>query len=339
MIYLKHKLIKNWWQATRYHFIPPSIFPVCIGALVSWARYNQLSIWFFFLVLFAVVVNHIALNMTDDYFDFKHAVDNLKPGEKNPYTGGSGVLTSSLIKPQQMFRCFILLYSITVIIGLYLVFTIDFIIIIFGLIGVFSSIFYTAPPIRFSHYGLGEIGMLINFGSVLGLGSFFVQAKMISWEAFFATLPCGIMLFSMIIVNEIPDIKEDTQSGKLTLIARYGPQFGIKLFIVSWIATYSVIILGMFLTILPIYLVFTLLSLPFVLRSIRGLKKHYDDPKLLAPANLDMIRSHSFVCLLILAGYSILGFLNNSNMFVLLGFFVIVCVFYIPAVVTTFRLK
>jgi 1,4-dihydroxy-2-naphthoate octaprenyltransferase len=44
-----------------------------------------------------MVVNHMALNMTDDYFDYKHAVDQLKSEEKNPYTGGSGTLSSGLI--------------------------------------------------------------------------------------------------------------------------------------------------------------------------------------------------------------------------------------------------
>jgi 1,4-dihydroxy-2-naphthoate octaprenyltransferase len=95
--------IKIWWQAARYHFIPASIFPVSIWAIVSWSVDNTFSFWCFSLVLFAVVINHLALNMNDDYFDYKNSVDKLKPGEKNPYTGGSGMLTSGLRKPKTMF--------------------------------------------------------------------------------------------------------------------------------------------------------------------------------------------------------------------------------------------
>lgn len=95
--------ILSWWQASRYHFIPPSLFPVAIGSMVSWASFDAFSIFYFVLVLIGVTINHIALNMTDDYFDYKHAVDNTRPGEQNPYTGGSKTLTTGLIHPRNMF--------------------------------------------------------------------------------------------------------------------------------------------------------------------------------------------------------------------------------------------
>ncbi|MFX0137346.1 MAG: prenyltransferase [Candidatus Hodarchaeota archaeon] len=336
----KDKLLLTWWQATRYHFIPPSIFPVCVGALVSWAGKNTFSLWYFFLVLIAVVLNHIALNMTDDYFDYKHSVDILKPGEKNPYTGGSGTLTSGAIKPISMFRVFMVFYAITIIIGFYLVYERGLPILIFGLIGVFSSFFYTAPPIKFSHHGFGEIVMLINFGTILGLGSFYIQSQLISLEAFFATLPCGIMLFSMIVINEIPDIEEDKRAGKLTLVARYGVVFGIRLYEISWIVTYSVLILGVILLILPYITLIALLTIPLTYRSIKILKRNYHDPKKLAPANLDMIRSHSITCILIILSYLIIGYYNNITLDSLIVFVIIFGVIYLPAAFTIFgRIK
>jgi 1,4-dihydroxy-2-naphthoate octaprenyltransferase len=332
----KSSLFKIWWKASRYHFVPPSIFPVCIGAIVSWAVEESFSLWLFFLVLIAVVINHIALNMTDDYFDYKHSVDQLKPGEKNPYAGGSGTLTSGLIQPQSMLQFFTALYIITIVLGLYLVFERGFPVLIFGLIGVFSSIFYTSPPVKFSHHGLGEIGLLINFGTILGLGSFFVQSQSITLEAFFATLPCGIMLFSMIIINEIPDIEDDKRAGKLTLVARYGVQAGIKLYIISWACTYSVITLGLLFSILPIFVVISFLPLPLTYRSIKILKRHYSDPKTMAPANLDMIRTHSLTCIFIMVSFFIQGYYNDSNLVDFFGLTPLFILFYLPAAITIF---
>jgi 1,4-dihydroxy-2-naphthoate octaprenyltransferase len=329
--------INKWWQASRYHFIPPSIFPVCIGALVSWAEHDVLSVWYLFLVLIAVVVNHIALNMTDDYFDYKHSVDNLKPGEKNPYTGGSGTLTSGLIQPKDMFKVFIILYIITICIGVYFIIVRGVMILLFGLIGMFSSIFYTSPPIKFSHHGFGELGLLINFGIVLGLGSFFVQMQTITIEAFFATIPCGIMLSSMIIINEIPDIEDDKRAGKLTLIARYGNNFGMKLYIVSWICTYLIILIGMLFEYLPIFMIITFSTIPLTYRSITILKKHNQNIIKMAPANLDMIRSHSFTCSLIIIAYFIQGYINGSNLTNFLLFIIIFTLFYFPAGVVIFK--
>jgi 1,4-dihydroxy-2-naphthoate octaprenyltransferase len=325
-----------WLRAFRYHFVPPSIFPATIGGVVSWAVDYTLSLWYFFLVLLGVSINHIALNMTDDYFDFKHAVDQQKPGEKNPYTGGSGTLTSGLITPGAMFKVFTLFYLVTVAIGIYLGIVRGLLILVFAFFGVFCSIFYTAPPIRFSHRGLGELGLLVNFGITIGLGSYFVQAQHLSLEAVLATLPCGIMLFSMIVINELPDLEEDKRAGKLTLIARYGKHSGIKLYLVSWAATYLVIVMGVAIQVLPPLTLIALLSFPLVYRSIKILFKHYGDPRRLAPANLDMIKAHSFTSLLIIGAYAFEGLTNGADMLLLIGILVILGVFYIPAALSIF---
>jgi 1,4-dihydroxy-2-naphthoate octaprenyltransferase len=326
-----------WWQAFRYHFVPPSIFPAAIGGLVSWAVIRTFSLWYFFLVLFGITINHVALNMTDDYFDFKYSVDRLKPGEKNPYTGGSGTLTSGVVAPTDMFRAFTLLYLIVAVIGIYLGIVRGLLVVLFGSIGVFCSICYTAPPIKFSHRCLGELGLLLNFGPIIGLGAYFVQAQQLSTEVFLATLPCGIMLFSMIIINEIPDLEEDKQAGKITLIARYGTQTGIKLYVGSWAATYLVIILGAAFHVLSPFMVIALLSFPLTYRSIKGLVTHYDDPRAMTPANLDMIRAHSVTSLLIIGAYALEGLTNGADGMQLLGLLLVLLVFYLPAALAIVR--
>jgi len=322
--------LKVWWQATRYHYVPPSIFPATLGALVSWAIDQNFSLWYFFLVLLGIIINHIALNMTDDYFDYQYSVDRLKPGEKNPYTGGSGTLTSGLIAPRAMFRAFALCYLITATIGIYLTLERGLPILALGLFGMFCSIFYTAPPISFSHHGLGELGLLINFGTTIGLGSYFVQAQKFSLEAFLITLPCGIMLFSMIVINEIPDLEEDKRAGKLTLVARYGERAGIKLYVLSWAFTYLVIISGVALKVLPPITLIGLLSLPLTYRSIRILLKYYRDPSKMAPANLDMIKAHSVTSLLLIAAYSIEGIIRGADVLQLIGILLLLAISYFP---------
>jgi ABC-type dipeptide/oligopeptide/nickel transport system permease component len=88
-------------------------------------------------------------------------------------------------------------------IGLYLGIMRGFLVILLLVFGFFCAFFYTAPPIRFGYRGLGEIAQLLCFGPAIGLGAYYVQAQRISWEAFWGTLPFGIMLFSMITINEI----------------------------------------------------------------------------------------------------------------------------------------
>lgn len=325
--------LKFWWRAFRYHFVPPSIFPATLGATIAWAVDQTFNSFVFFLVLFAVVINHLALNMTDDYYDYKHSVDQLQLGEKNPYTGGSGTLSSKQIKPQHMKTVFTICYTTTIIIGLYLTYTIGWPILIFGLIGILCSIFYTMPPIQVSHHGIGELTQLINFGTIIGLGSYYTQAQIITPEAFLATLPLGIMLFSMITINEIPDYQTDKQAGKLTLIARYGKKTGVKIYILSWIITYTLIIISATLQLITPIALISLASIPLVYRSIKRLKQHYDNPIELAPANLDMIKAHSITGLGLIAAYAIQGLINGANNQQLIIILTLLAIFYIPAVI------
>jgi 1,4-dihydroxy-2-naphthoate octaprenyltransferase len=299
--------------------------------LVAWAVDRSFFPLYFLLVMVGVVFNHVALNMADDYFDYKHAVDKLKPEEKNPYTGGSGTLGSGLIKPPAMFKAFTLCFLITIAIGLFLTATRGIPVLLFGLFGVFCSVFYTAPPINFSHYGLGEIGQLINFGTTIGLGAYFVQTQSIGFEAFVATLPMGIMLFSMITINEIPDYQEDKLAGKLTLVARYGKRSGIKLYIASWACTYAVIILGALSGVMPLLTLLALASMPLAFRSIGILRRNFENPMALAPANLDMIRAHSLTSFGLIAAYAISGIVNGADAVQLLFILLLLAAVYVPA--------
>lgn len=280
--------------------------------MVSWAS-GTFYPWYFLLVLTAIVVNHVGLNMTDDYFDYKHSVDQLKPGEKNPYTGGSGTLSSGVIKPADMFRAFTFCYLVTVAAGLYLAWVRGLPVLFFGLVGVFCAVFYTAPPIRLAHHGLGELALLVNFGSIIGLGAYYVQAQTVTLEAFLATLPLGIMMFSMIVINEVPDVEEDRRAGKLTLVARFGKKAGIRLYVASWIATYGVVVAAIALQMIPVSALAAFLALPWVYRSIKTLRAHYEEPMRLAPANLDMIKAHGIACLGLIAGYAVHGFLKGAD--------------------------
>jgi 1,4-dihydroxy-2-naphthoate octaprenyltransferase len=236
-----------------------------------------------------------------------------------------------------MFAAFTLCYVVTVAAGLYLTAVRGLPVLLFGLVGVFCAVFYTAPPISFSHHGLGELSLIVNYGSIIGLGAYYVQAQMLTLEAFLATLPMGIVVFSMIVINEIPDVEEDRSAGKLTLVVRYGRKAGIKLYITSWLCTYAVIVSAVALRLIPVFTLLALLSLPLVYRSIIILRVHYNNPVLLAPANLDMIKAHSIAGFGLIAGYAVQGILNGASLAQLAFTLLLVAAAYTPVAITLMR--
>jgi 1,4-dihydroxy-2-naphthoate octaprenyltransferase len=178
--------------------------------------------------------------------------------------------------------------------------------------GFFCAFFYTAPPIRFGYRGLGEIAQLLCFGPGIGLGAYYVQTQTISWEAFWGTLPFGIMLFSMITINEIPDYVEDRKAGKLTLVVRFGREKGVRLFTLSLLSAYGAILVGILLRRIPLPGLISFLTLPLAYRTIAVLRTHYQEPAKMAPANLGMICVHNFTAILLILAYFFDGFKSNA---------------------------
>jgi 1,4-dihydroxy-2-naphthoate octaprenyltransferase len=297
--------------------------------MIAWTTDEKFLPGYFLLVILGLLLNHMALNMTDDYYDFRHLVDVFATDGKNPYTGGSGLLSSGLIQPQKMKNIFITFYIIAIGIGVFLGMMRGAFILLFLVIGFFCAYFYTAPPIRFGYRGLGEMAQLLCFGPGIGIGAYYVQAQRISWEAFWGTLPFGIMLFSMITINEIPDYDEDQKGGKLNLVARFGREAGVWLFILSLLSAYGAIALGVVLGRIPVLGLISLVTLPIAYKTISILRAFYQEPIKMAPANLGMICTHNFTAILLVLAYFIEGFKSDALIASFLPVIILI-ILYIP---------
>ena len=320
---------KIWWRAFRFHFTSASFMPGILGGVIAWTIDGKFLPGYFLLVILGLLLNHMALNMTDDYYDFRHLVDVFAADGKNPYTGGSGLLSSDLIHPKRMRNGFISFYIIAIAIGVFLGLMRGTFILFLLAVGFFCAFFYTAPPIRFGYRGLGEIAQLLCFGPGIGLGAYYVQTQRISWEAFWGTLPFGIMLFSMITINEIPDYDEDRKGGKLNLVARFGKEAGVWLFMLSLFSAYGAIVAGVILGKIPVLGLLSLLTLPMAYKTISILRDSYQEPLKMAPANLGMICTHNFTAILLIFAYFIEGFKSDALAASFLPLIVLI-ILYIP---------
>lgn len=292
-----------WVQAVRFHFVPPSFIPAVLCSVIAWLRVQTFDFMAFLLVLVGVTVHHIGLNMLDDVFDYLHFVDQSETGERNPYTGGSGVLTEGLLTVREMLAAAVVCFLVTAAIGFFLAWLKGWPILVFGFVGMFSSVFYTAPPIRFGYRGFGELMMIVNFGPVIGLGSYYVQCGRLDLEPFLVSLVLGFLMWSMLIINEIPDYEDDRRGGKLNLVARFGRRTGVVLYVAGLFAAYGILLTAVLARVAPPLALLGLLSLPLAFQSIRILTEHYRDRLRMTPANLMMIKVYVLTGLSLMTGY------------------------------------
>lgn len=298
---------RAWFRALRVHFVPCNVLPAILGSVIAWARFDTFDLTGFLLVMAAVTVNYFGLAMLDDVFDFLGAVDTSTESEKNPFSGGSGVLTSGALTSRQLLTAAVVCFLIVAVIGIYFIMTRGWMILFFGIVGLFSSIFYTMPPVKLCYRGMGELGLLINYGPTIGLGAFFVQTGILAWEPFLVSLVLGFLMWSMIIINEIPDYEEDRRGGKLNLVARFGRETGIRLFGAGLAAAYGTILLSVLLGLSPLPVLLGAAGLPLALKSMRILRETYRDRLAMAPANLAMIQVHLLTSLGLILGYLLTG--------------------------------
>lgn len=281
-----------WRRALRLYFVLPSILPALLGGVIAWAQGYSLNGLHFALVVIGVTINHFGLNLVDDVLDYRHAVDLKKGDEKNFFAGGSGVLPEGLLKDRQMLTVASLFFVTTAAIGAYLIYACGWPVLVLGLFGMASSIFYTTPPIRFGYRGFGELGLLVNFGPVIVMGSYYVQAQTLAVEPLVASLVPGFMMWSMIIINEIPDYETDRRGGKWNLVARFGRFAGAILYGMGLTIAYGILIIAALAQVLSPFTLMGLISLPFAIKSFAVMGRHLNDSLAMAPANLAMIKVH-----------------------------------------------
>jgi 1,4-dihydroxy-2-naphthoate octaprenyltransferase len=242
--------------------------------------------------------------MLDDVCDYLHQVDRSIGEERNPYTGGSGVLTEGLLSPKQVAAGAALCFFLTSLIGVYLTLTHGWSVLALGLFGLFCSVFYTLPPIKFGYRGLGELGLLVNFGPVIGMGAYYVQARTFAIEPFLASLVLGVMMWSEIVINEIPDYEEDKAAGKMNLVAKFGKRRGVVLFVAGLVAAYVILALTTLVGYVPRILLAGFVSLPLAVKAFTLLRKNYEDKIKMMPANLAMIKVHVLTGVAMIAAYA-----------------------------------
>jgi 1,4-dihydroxy-2-naphthoate octaprenyltransferase len=303
---VRPRLSRGWLflRATRLPFLSATFVPVALGTAVA-ALHGEWHWWPAVLTLIAASCVHLGLNVANDVFDTMSGADqaNVTPTQ---FSGGSRVILYRLLSLRQMTLLSAAFYAVGAAIGLYLAITRAFWpLLAIGLIGLFISVAYTAPPLRLVHRGIGEIAVALGFGPVMVLGAYEVQAKAFSWEAVYASLPVAILIALVLYVNEVPDRPGDARAGKRTLPVRLSKDAVIALYTGAVAAAGGLILGGAISGLLPRPTVVALAAFPLAVPVYRALRDSYDSPYVLMPAMAKNIQLHLAAGLGLTLGYAI----------------------------------
>ena len=303
---VKPRLSRAWTfiLATRLPFLSATFIPVLLGIAAA-AYAGAFDWWLALLTLVGAAAIHIGLNVANDVFDTLSGADDLNVNPTQ-YSGGSRVIQYGLVTLRQMSAISITAYVVGSAIGIYLVLVRGSVeLLAIGVAGLVLSVFYTAPPLRLVHRGLGELTTALGFGPIMVMGAYVVQTKELAWEPLVASIPVAIFVALILYVNEIPDRGADAAAGKRTLVVRWNDRLVTTAFLVAALGAFAVVAAGAATGVLPRPTLLALLALPLVVQIYGGIRAYYSSPYELMATMGKNVQLHAIVGVLLLAGYVI----------------------------------
>lgn len=287
----------------RAPFFTASIIPILLGSAIAWSRGAPFSPGLFLLTLVGGVLLHAGTNVANDYFDHKSGTDDINVEYVNPFTGGSRMIQEGLLSPRQVLTFSLALFAVASVIGVRLAAVRGPFILLLGAVGIFSGFFYTAPPFRFAHRGLGELFVGLNFGVLMTLGAYFVIAGKFDREPVLASIPVALLIIAVLYINQFQDYTADRAVGKNNIVVMLGKKkarigyIAILLFVYAWI-----LITALSRSTSPFTLL-ALLTFPIAFGAMKRLLTNYERTRELAPANAATILLHASVGALLSVAY------------------------------------
>ncbi len=212
-----------WLHAARPRTLPLALASIGMGAFLA-AAAGRFSPAVTLLCALTTVFLQILSNLANDYGDSIHGADS---GERE---GPKRITQLGLISPGEMRRAAIGTAGLAMVSGLALLYAAFglremFLFLGFILLGgaaVWAAVAYTATRSPYGYAGFGDLFVLLFFGWVGTLGTYYLQARSLDWSLLLPATAVGLLAVAVLNVNNMRDVESDRAAGKRSLPVRLG---------------------------------------------------------------------------------------------------------------------
>ena len=272
-------MIQELIPLTRPRTLAAALGPTILGAAFSYYAFGALhgtglAIFHTILIFLAVVSAQIIANLWNELKDFKSGLD---AGQK---IGNAGSLTRGAVTPKLISTMIKILMIVPIIIGLYLSATITWWYIPAGIICILISFLYSGGPKPISRTPFGEISSGIAMGFAIVLITGYAWTRELSLAFLIPALPATLLVGSIMLTNNIRDIRNDEKHGRRTLPIVLGRDRAISLMSITYIFNFFWIGAWIYLKVLPIPALLALIAIIPAFKTIKIFYTHVDEIKL-----------------------------------------------------------
>lgn len=246
---------KAWVLAARPKTLTAAAIPVMTGCALAYIYGHFQIIPATLCFLFAFLMQ-IDSNLINDLFDF------LKGSDREDRLGPERACAQGWITVKAMKMGIIVTTGLAATVGLCLLCYGGWEMIPVGIACLIFAFLYTTGPYPLAYHGWGDVLVLVFFGFVPVGCTYYVMAHEWNMAVTMGALACGLVIDTLLMVNNFRDRQQDAISGKRTLVVRFGARIGLILYFVlgltaCWCCFYFVTLGKIFAALLPqLYLLF-----------------------------------------------------------------------------------
>lgn len=275
--------INLWIRIGRGYTIPQSILPY-VFAVVLASKHYEVNILLSILGVIGVALVHMSVNMLDDYFDWKKGAvaeyKKLLDEGMQARTHKCFYLEENLTTPNKLLIVALSMDAFACLLGLIIALNVGYSVIIIAALAGIMGFFYSAPPLKLSYRGLGELSIGIIFGPLLMAGAYITAGAKIDLPIIYASAILGLLIANIAHTHAIMDFDSDIKVGKTSFpTALKTKDNAIKMQAFIYLLAYTILAIGIWLKVYPIACVITFITLPKALMLVKMMKTQDKDKK------------------------------------------------------------
>jgi 1,4-dihydroxy-2-naphthoate octaprenyltransferase len=212
-----------WVNAMRPRTLPLALASIILGSALA-AAGGSFRWSVALLCALTAALLQILSNLANDYGDSLHGADRVER------RGPRRAVQSGQVTPAAMRRAMAVVALLAVVSGLTLLWVAfgasgipsAALFVVLGGAAIGAAITYTAGKLPYGYVGLGDLAVLVFFGWVGVIGSYYVQTSRFDWPILLPATACGLLAVAVLNVNNIRDIDSDRLAGKRSIPVRLG---------------------------------------------------------------------------------------------------------------------
>lgn len=283
-----------WWKLLRPHTLTASFVPVAIGTALA-LPHGAFRADLFIAMLSASILIQAAVNMLNEYYDYKRGLDH------ELSVGIGGTIVRDGVAPKTVLAIAQGVLGIAFFLGMYLCLKSSWLLLPVGLSCVAAGYLYSGGPYPISATPFGELVSGFFMGLVIIAIAFFIQTGTVTIAALLVSIPTSILVGAILMANNIRDLEGDKLHGRKTLAILLGKNSATIGLAAMFTAAYAWVLLLIYTGIMTPWTLLAFASIPKALHAVQGFR-HHTTPIAMMPAMVATAQTNTLFGLLLALG-------------------------------------